>query len=136
MSQDILVVEYEPRYTERVRQALLPFGGDVSLGLVVKAFSEHVYHPDVWGYSPNLFLEMSLLLCETGNVEEAKEVIHRGRREMQFWPDRVQTRIGSLDDWESQGLAAVSSPVSVRRTVSEEIVKHKLEEVAFRELLP
>jgi len=54
---------------------------------------------------------------------------------MQFWPDRVQARIGRLDDWELQNLTAIANPASVRRTVSEEIVKHKLEAVAFRELL-
>ncbi len=129
-------LRYREAATRLSSQAPLPFSGPVSLQEVLTAFDAYLCRPDVLRYASYLYSDMALLVSERGDVDRAAEIIRRGCRAMQDWPQHVLEKIGDLDEWQAKNLDAVADPDAVRRTVQEQIAQFQLENIACREMSP
>jgi hypothetical protein len=116
------------------QQSVIPLEGPVSLNMIIDGYKKHVkdqpYH---------LFIDRldapALIAAWAGQEVIAREALEWGFSEFLKWPEEVQSKYGGSMAWRHDLEKQTSDPEKLRKIVEQEVIKHKLTEILYEELV-
>jgi hypothetical protein len=109
-------------------QSLLPLTGPFSFEKLMYIFSTYPGIHGAMKYDLNVYRDWLLTLAWAGHEEEVQHVLAEAERDMVTWPEIIFLgEEGGLSGWLRRMREESSDPDRLRRTVEDELVKHKAE---------
>ena len=121
--------------SERLRkQVVLPFDGDLKLSDLAGAYKQWATLP-YFEFNPGRFQDMILIHAWCGQIEIARKLLWESTKIIKTWPQYVKDKFEELDGWENTLSAQIEDPKLIEKTIEENALRFKVENLPVYRLI-